>query len=77
MPWQLVSPDQIIREDFRGPDWVKWPLVSFDVFTNLGIRTAHPHNTAGAFAVILETLLGYVSLGLFIAVATNKFVRRA
>jgi hypothetical protein len=77
MPWQLVSPDQIIREDFTGPDWVKWPLVSFDIFTNLGIRTAHPHTTAGAFAVIIETLFGYVSLGLFIAVATNKFVRRA
>jgi len=68
---------ELFLKDFNGPGWVKWFLVSFDIFTNLGIRTAYPHSTSGAVLVFLETLAGYVSLGLFISVASNKFVRRS
>ena len=57
--------------------WARWFFVSFDIFTNLGIRNTHPQNTMGVILVFIETVLGYVTLGLLISVLTNKFARRS
>ncbi len=56
---------------------MKWFFVSFDIFTNLGIRNTHPQNNIGVILVFLETVLGFSTLGVLIAVATNKWVRRS
>ena len=59
------------------PDWAKWFFVSFDIFTNLGIRSTHPQNVVGVFLVFLETIAGFVNLGLMLSVFSNKYARRA
>lgn len=64
-------------ESSNLPGWAMWFFVSFDIFTNLGIRSTQPLNVVGVFLVFIETILGYVSLGLMISVFANKFARRA
>ncbi len=56
---------------------LKWFFISFDIFSNLGVRATHPQTSFGVFVVFLETTLGFVALGTLIAVASNKWVRRS
>ncbi len=55
----------------------KYFFISFDIFTNLGVRSTHPACNAGVIAVFCETVAGFMSLGLMIAVLTNKYARRS
>ncbi len=55
----------------------RWFFVSFDVFTNLGIRNMNPLNDAGVVVVFFETVMGYVTLGMLISVLTSKYARRS
>jgi uncharacterized protein YjbI with pentapeptide repeats len=59
-------------------DAMAWFFISFDIFTNLGIRTASvPLCDSGVIAIFLETVLGWTSLGLLISVFTTKITRRS
>ena len=74
---RLVDPQAFSSNYPLLPDWAKWFFVSFDIFTNLGIRNTNPQTVWGVFAVFLETIAGFTSLGLLISVLTNKYARRS
>ncbi len=59
-----------------GGFW-KWIFVSFDVFSNLGIRNTHPLNSLGVILMICESLTGFMMLGMLISVLQNRFARRS
>ncbi len=74
---QLVVPDMKYEEMEGISDTFKWFFYSFDIFTNLGIRSAHPANNWGVIVVFLETIAGFSMLGLLISVMAQKLARRA
>jgi len=56
----------------------QWFYVSFDIFTNLGIRvTTKPASNWGVVVMFIETILGWMTLGLAITVFANKYARRS
>jgi hypothetical protein len=57
--------------------FLRWFFISFDIFTNLGVRDTYPFNSTGVFLIFLENAFGLLALGATIAVATNKWVRRS
>ena len=71
---KLIHPD-LAYESMSNS--MKWFFFSFDIFTNLGIRSTHPQNDMGVIFVFLETIAGFTSLGLLISVLTNKYARRS
>ncbi len=74
----LVNPDMVnARYPDTLSDFARFFFVSFDIFTNLGVRSTHPACNAGVVAVFFETVAGFMSLGLMIAVLTNKYARRS
>ena len=55
-----------------------WFYISFDIFTNLGIRVhTKPVSNWGVIIIFLETILGWITLGLAITVFANKYARRS
>ncbi|MBC8204386.1 MAG: pentapeptide repeat-containing protein [FCB group bacterium] len=73
----LITPDLNYEQMEHISDSIKWFFYSFDIFTNLGIRSAHPCNDAGVLIVFLETICGFAALGLLISVMAQKLARRA
>jgi uncharacterized protein YjbI with pentapeptide repeats len=59
-----------------GGFW-KWLFVSFDIFSNLGIRSTHPQNPLGVILILLESVFGFMMLGMLISVLSNRFARRS
>ena len=59
-----------------GGFW-KWLFVSFDIFSNLGIRSTHPQNPLGVILILSESVLGFMMLGMLISVLSNRFARRS
>ncbi len=58
--------------------FMQWFYISFDIFTNLGIRVdTQPLCDAGVIAMFMETVCGWVALGLLLTVFANKIARRA
>lgn len=74
---KLIDPDLVGKTYANLPKFWKWSFVSFDIFSNLGIRNTHPQNWLGVVAVFFETVAGFTSLGLLISVLTNKYARRS
>ena len=59
-----------------GEFW-KYLFVSFDIFSNLGIRSIAPQNPLGVILVLLESVFGFMMLGMLISVLSNRFARRS
>lgn len=58
--------------------YMQWFYISFDIFTNLGIRVdTQPLCDAGVIAMFAETVCGWVALGLLLTVFASKIARRA
>ena len=55
----------------------KWLFISFDIFSNLGLRSTQPQNFLGVFLVLSESVLGFMMLGMLISVIANRFARRS
>ncbi len=55
----------------------KTMFVSFDVFSNLGLRDTLPHNPIGAVLMVAESVLGVVAFGMLISVLLNRFAKRS
>lgn len=55
----------------------KWIFVSFDIFSNLGIRNTHPQNSLGVILMIWESLMDFLMPGMLISVLQNRFARRS
>jgi len=56
----------------------QWFYVSFDIFTNLGIRvTTKPAPNWGVVVMFIETVMGWMTLGLALTVFANKYARRS
>lgn len=56
----------------------QWFYVSSDIFTNLGIRvTTKPASNWGVVVMFIETVLGWMTLGLALTVFANKYARRS
>jgi hypothetical protein len=87
--WNSITPEWLkfsktpINMDYfteRGWDlgnfW-KSIFVSFDIFTNLGIRNIMPQTRFGLGLVISESLFGFMMLGMLISVMGERFARRS
>ncbi len=70
----LIYPYKLIGTD---PTFVQWLYMSFDIFTSFGISKTNPTSNWGVFWVFLETIFGYITLGMLISVLTNKYARRS
>lgn len=58
------------------PNVAKWFFVSFDIFTNLGVRNTHPQTVLGVLVVFVENIIGYITLALLISIFTTRFVTK-
>ncbi len=72
-----INLDHIIGDQATLSRCMKTIFVSFDIFSNLGLRITLPRNTLGAFLMIAESIMGFVSLGMLISVLANRFARRS
>ncbi len=72
-----INPEAYVKHYPAPSEAFKWFFVSFDIFSNLGIRNTFPQNNIGVLLVFFETALGYLALGTLLAIAHNKWVRRA
>ncbi len=72
-------PNLIQVQDSPGvSSWMQWFYASFDIFTNLGIRvTTKPASNWGVVVMFIETIMGWMALGLAITVFANKYARRS
>ena len=59
------------------PEFWKYLFVSFDIFSNLGIRTMTPQSELGVILILTESVLGFMMLGMLISVLANRFARRS
>ncbi len=69
----------ILGSNLEPPLWppLEWLFISFDTFTNLGLKPADPVSNTGAVLMLIENLFGYITLGLLISVFASRFARRA
>jgi Pentapeptide repeats (8 copies) len=78
---QPINPDLFFNEVGTSQNELgnkaKYIFISFDVFTNLGIRATNPQNWVGVLLIFAETCMGFVSLGMLLSVLANKFARRS
>lgn len=69
------------RAFYEGNDSIegfwRWLFISFDIFSNLGLRSTQPQNPTGVILVLLESMSGFLSLGMLISVLSNRFARRS
>jgi len=73
-PFQPVEPNESVGVNRA----MQWFYISFDIFTNLGIRIhTKPASNWGVIAMFIETILGWMTLGLAITVFANKYARRS
>jgi uncharacterized protein YjbI with pentapeptide repeats len=72
-----INPNPVLENAENLPSFIKWIYVSFDIFSNLGIRLTYPNNTLGVFLMIAESFLGFMMLGMLISVLANRFARRS
>jgi uncharacterized protein YjbI with pentapeptide repeats len=72
--WRLTkgSPGGAQKQDF-----VAALYYSIVTFTTLGFGDIYPITTEGRIAIIVEVLLGYITLGLLLAVLANTVARRS
>jgi len=55
----------------------RYIFVSFDIFSNLGIRSIYPNNTLGVLLILAESVTGFMMLGMLISVLSERFARRS
>lgn len=72
-----INPRAFFEDSSSLGGFWKWFFVSFDIFSNLGVRSTQPQNPLGVFLVITESVLGFMMLGMLISVLANRFARRS
>jgi len=77
IPSQPINPEPFFRYSENLPAFWKWIYVSFDIFSNLGIRSTYPNNPLGVILMICESIFGFMMLGMLISVLANRFARRS
>lgn len=66
--------------DFTGADkdsWLSPFYYSIVTYTTLGFGDIKPMHWVGELVVMLEVIMGYMILGLLLAILANKVARRA
>ncbi|TKJ39950.1 hypothetical protein CEE37_09440 [candidate division LCP-89 bacterium B3_LCP] len=77
IPSQPINPEPFFKYSENLTPFWKWIYVSFDIFSNLGIRSTYPNNPLGVILMIFESVLGFMMLGMLISVLANRFARRS
>jgi len=66
----------LLQEDKLSGFWA--PLyTSVNIFSNLGMGYKEPITKFGSVLIMIETMLGFVALGLLLTVAGSRFARRS
>lgn len=72
-----INPKAFFEDGNSIVGFWKWIFISFDIFSNLGLRSTQPQNPLGVLLVITESVLGFMMLGMLISVLANRFARRS
>jgi uncharacterized protein YjbI with pentapeptide repeats len=64
-------------DSYVPPGLLRWLYISLEIFVTLGTRSTHIQNLLGYFLVSLESLIGFMMLGMLISVLQNRFARRS
>jgi hypothetical protein len=80
--WFYVAQSPINPQQFNLSTEVltgfwQWLFISFDIFSNLGIRSTQAQNPLGVILIMTETMLGLMMFGMLISVMGERFARRS